>query len=190
MQQSWVWLFWLPYQTGQPYTRHSQPNESELTKITGRKDAQRVVQREKSSFSLPSLPPAPWSGYNLRHLKVEGVLKPVLPLEFALWVVRISFWGDEQLQDVKSEWGGGRKRKQVEERGRKSKDLGTGKDLPIPPSQKNGWVLVRLLKIPFSLLLSLLFYWCKWTAGAILNGSDFSPFSTIFPSFFSSKIWL
>lgn len=79
-----------------------------MTKNTRRNDAQRVLQREKSSFSLPSLPPAPWSGYKLRDAAVESVLKPVLPLEFALGVVRRSFWGDEQLGDGKSEWEGGR----------------------------------------------------------------------------------
>lgn len=90
----------------------------------------------------------------------------------ALRVVRRSFWGDEQLGDGKSEWEGGRKK------------LGIGKDLPLSPSQKNGWVLVRLFKIPFSLWLALLFYWCKWTAGANLHGSNFSPSSTIFLFFF------
>lgn len=67
------------------------------------------------------------------------MLKPVLPLEFALGVVRRSFWGDEQLGDGKSEWEGGREGEEASgrERGRRSKELGIGKDLPIPPSQKH-----------------------------------------------------
>lgn len=109
----------------------------------------------------PSASPAPWSGYTLRHAAAGSAVKPVLPLEFALGVVRRSFWGDEQLGDGKSEWEGGRERKQVEEREREEEQgIGNGKGSPqyLPPKRMDeSWSTTEnsILIVPCLVILLL-----------------------------------
>lgn len=154
MEKDCVSLFWLPYQPGHPSTRHSQPYsspyEDELTKNMGRKNAQRVLEREKAHWASPGCLQHLGVGANRDMQQCLKVLKPVLPLGFALGVVTRSFWGHEQLGDGKREWEGGRKRKQKWKReSEEEQEIGNRKRSPHTSLPKNGWALVRLLKILF-----------------------------------------
>lgn len=186
VQQSCVWLFWLPCQIGHPSTRHSQTYEDELTKNMRRKDAQRVLQREKAHSASPGC---------LQHLGVGAnwdtqqlkVIKLVLPPGFALGVVRRPFWGHEQLGDGKE---GGRgsnwKREREEEQGignrKGSPHTSLPKEWMSPGQTTENSILTVTLPCYFIAVNELQ----EQMSVVVIS----VPFLLYFFFFFFSKIWL